>query len=296
MHNHRHHHRYCLSLILTLLATTLTTSEAYAAKGSSAKPKPKPKPGSTGKDLSPLEKVEKIVSIGQNVFSAANAVWDGVSGTEDYAYYTASLELVNYNDLTIINRDKVIIRTVRTHWLDPKSGTEKYRTEETTDNDGGDVKTSTTYDPFPHGWGHVNSINLDHYYDPGKKFKEEITYSMPATQYKILLHLEKAPSSRTNLIDSARIIETLNYQEIQTNETYDNYCRFRSSNFIDNRPIKTETYDTRAAHITMSSAQLISYPKVNAVTVYQDHTIHFLAPRRAIYIIAPPSEDSTENP
>ena len=64
MHSHRHHHRYSLSLILTLLATTLTTSEAYAAKSSSAKPKPKP--GATGKDLSPLEKADKIVSIGQN--------------------------------------------------------------------------------------------------------------------------------------------------------------------------------------------------------------------------------------
>ncbi len=294
MHNHRHHHRYSLSLMLTLLATTLTTSEAYAAKSSTAKPKPKP--GATGKDISPLEKVEKIVSIGQNVFSAANAAWDGVNRTEDYAYYTASLELVNYNDLTIINRDKILIRTVRTHWLDAKSGTEKYRTEETIGRDGGDVETSTTYDPFPHGWGHLNSIKLDHYYDPGKKFKEEITYSMPATQYKILLHLENAPSSKINLIDSARIIETLNYQEIQPNETYDNYRRIRSSSFIDNRPIKTETYDTRTAHITMNSAQLISYPKVNAVTVFGDHTIHFLAPRKAIYIIAPPSEYSTENP
>ncbi|MCX6869026.1 MAG: hypothetical protein NTY84_00150, partial [Verrucomicrobia bacterium] len=85
MHSHRHHHRYSLSLILTLLATTLTTSEAYAAKGSTAKPKP----GATGNNLSPLEKAEKIVSIGQNIFSAANAVWDGVNRTEDYAYYTA---------------------------------------------------------------------------------------------------------------------------------------------------------------------------------------------------------------
>jgi hypothetical protein len=76
--------------------------EAYAARSSAAKPKPKPKPGAAGKDMSPLEKVEKIVSIGQNVFSAANAVWDGVNRTEDYAYYTASLELVNYTDLTVI--------------------------------------------------------------------------------------------------------------------------------------------------------------------------------------------------
>ena len=246
--------------------------------------------------MSPLEKVEKIVSIGQNVFSAANSVWDGVNRTEDYAYYTASLELVNYTDLTVIDSNKSQKAIDRTHWLDAKSGTEKYRTEVTTNNDGGDAETSTTYDPFPHGWGQVNSIKLDHYYDPGKNFKEEITYSMPATQYKILLHLQNAPSSKINLIDSARIIETLNYQEIQPNETYDNYRRIRSSTFIDNRPIKTETYDTRTAHITMNSAQLISYPKVNAVTVYQDHTIHFLAPRRAIYIIAPSSEDSTENP
>ena len=72
--------------MLTLLATTLTTSEAYAAKSSSAKPKPKPKPGATGKDMSPLEKVEKIVSIGQNVFSAANAVWVGVSGKDGEAW------------------------------------------------------------------------------------------------------------------------------------------------------------------------------------------------------------------
>jgi len=294
MHSHRHLHRYSLSLMLTLLATTLTTSEAYAAKSSSAKPKPKP--GATGKDMSPLEKVEKIVSIGQNVFSAANAVWDGVNRTEDYAYYTASLELVNYTDLTVISSNKSQKTIDRTHWLDTKSGTEKYRTEVTTNNDSGDVKTSTTYDPFPHGWGQVNSIKLDHYYYPGVNIKSEITYSMPATQYKILLHLENAPSSKINLIDSARIIETLNYQEIQPNETYDNYRKISSSSFIDNRPIKTETYDTRTAHITMSSAQLISYPKVNAVTVYQDHTIHFLAPRKAIYIIAPPSEDSTENP
>ena len=294
MHNHRHHHRYSLSLILTLLATTLTTSEAYAAKSSSAKPKPKP--GATGKDMSPLEKVEKIVSIGQNVFSAANAVWDGVNRTEDYAYYTASLELVNYTDLTVIDSNKSQKSIDRTHWLDAKSGTEKYRTEVTTNNDGGDTETSTTYDPFPHGWGQVNSIKLDHYYDPGKNFKEEITYSMPATQYKILLHLQNAPSSKINLIDSARIIETLNYQEIQPNETYDNYRKISSSSFIDNRPIKTETYDTRTAHITMSSAQLISYPKINAVTISGDHTIHFLAPRKDIYIIAPPSEDSTENP
>ena len=294
MHSLRHHHRYSLSLMLTLLATTLTTSEAYAAKGSSGKPKPKP--GATGNNLSPLEKAEKIVSIGQNIFSAANAVWDGVNRTEDYAYYTASLELVNYQDLTVIIRNKRKITIDRTHWLDTKSGTEKYRTEETTDNDGGDVKTSTTYDPFPHGWGHVNSINLDHYYDPGKKFKEEITYSMPATQYKILLHLENVPSSKINLIDSARIIETLNYQEIQPDETYDNYRKISSSSFINNRPIKTETCDTQTAHITVSSSQLISYPKINAVTVYQDHMIHFLAPRKAIYIIAPPSEDSTENP
>jgi len=88
--------------MLSLLATTLTTSEAHAAKSSSSKPKPKPAPQSPGKDLSPLEKVEKIVSIGQNVFSAANAAW----GTEDYAYYTASLELVNYNDLTVSVRNK----------------------------------------------------------------------------------------------------------------------------------------------------------------------------------------------
>jgi hypothetical protein len=294
MHNHRHHHSYSLSLMLTLLATTLTTSEAYAAKSSSAKPKPKP--GATGKDMSPLEKVEKIVSIGQNVFSAANAVWDGVNRTEDYAYYTASLELVNYTDLTVIVANKSRKRIERTHWLDAKSGTEKYRTEVTTNNDGGDAETSTTYNHFPHGWGQVNSIKLDHYYYPGVNIKSEITYSMPATQYKILLHLENAPSSKINLIDSTRIIETLNYQEIQPNETYDNYRKISSSSFIDNRPIKTETYDTRTAHITISSAQLISYPKVNAVTVYQDHTIHFLAPRKAIYIIAPPSEDSTENP
>jgi hypothetical protein len=106
MHSHRRfqRHRHCLFVMLTLLATTLTTSEAYAAKSSSSKPKPKPKPApqSPGKDLSPLEKVEKIVSIGQNVFSAANAAW----GTEDYAYYTASLELVNYNDLTVSVRNK----------------------------------------------------------------------------------------------------------------------------------------------------------------------------------------------
>jgi hypothetical protein len=246
--------------------------------------------------MSPLEKVEKIVSIGQNVFSAANAVWDGVNRTEDYAYYTASLELVNYTDLTVIDSNKSQKSIDRTHWLDAKSGTEKYRTEVTTNNDDGDAETSITYNHFPHGWGQVNSIKLDHYYYPGVKIKSEITYSMPATQYKILLHLENAPSSKINLIDSARIIETLNYQEIQPNETYDNYRRIRSSTFIDNRPIKTETYDTRTAHITMNSAQLISYPKVNAVTVYQDHTIHFLAPRRAIYIIAPSSEDSTENP
>jgi hypothetical protein len=284
MHSHRHLHRYSLSLMLTLLATTLTTSEAYAAKSSSAKPKP----GATGKDMSPLEKVEKIVSIGQNVFSAANAVWDGVNRTEDYAYYTASLELVNYTDLTVIDSNKSQKAIDRTHWLDAKSGTEKYRTEVTTNNDGGDAETSITYNHFPHGWGQVNSIKLDHYYYPGVKIKSEITYSMPATQYKILLHLENAPSSKINLIDSARIIETLNYQEIQPNETYDNYRKISSSSFIDNRPIKTETNDNRTAHITMSSAQLISYPKVNAVTVYQDHTIHFLAPRKAIYIIAPP--------
>ncbi len=70
--------------MLTLLATTLTTSEAYAAKSSSAKPKPKP--GATGNNLSPLEKADKIVSIGQNIFSAANAVWDGVNRTEDYGF------------------------------------------------------------------------------------------------------------------------------------------------------------------------------------------------------------------
>ena len=296
MHSHRHHHRYSLSLILTLLATTLTTSEAYAAKGSSAKPKPKPKPGATGNNLSPLEKVEKIVSIGQNVFSAANAVWDGVSGTEDYAYYTASLELVLYEDLTVIVANKSQKRIERTHWVEPKSGTEKYITVRTTENDGAVQEEITSETHFPHGWGQVNLIKLDHYYYPGVNIKSEITYSMPATKYKILLHLEKAPSSRTNLIESAQIIETLNYQEIQPNETYDNYRKISSSSSINNRPIKTETYDTRTAHITMSSAQIISYPKVNAVTVYQDHTIHFLAPRRALYIIAPPSGDSTENP
>ena len=246
--------------------------------------------------MSPLEKVEKIVSIGQNVFSAANAVWDGVNRTEDYAYYTASLELVHYEDLTIIVSNKSQKRIERAHWVEPKSGTDKYITVRTTENDGSVQEEITSETHFPHGWGHVNSIKLDHYYYPGVKIKSEITYSMPATQYKILLHLENAPSSKINLIDSARIIETLNYQEIQPNETYDNYRRIRSSTFIDNRPIKTETYDTRTAHITMNSAQLISYPKVNAVTVYQDHTIHFLAPRRAIYIIAPSSEDSTENP
>ena len=296
MYSHRRlqRHRHCLFVMLTLLTTTLTTSEAYAAKSSSSKPKPKPKPApqSPGKDLSPLEKVEKIVSIGQNVFSAANAVW----GTEDYAYYTASLELVNYNDLTVSVRNKREKKVARTHWLDAKSNTEKYRTVETNIYDDGREDLTINDVPFPHGWGHVNSIKLDHYYDPGKNFKEEITYSMPATQYKILLHLENAPSSRINLIDSARITETLNYQEIQPNETYDNYRKISSSSSINNRPIKTETYDTRTAHITMNSAQLISYPKVNAVTVYQDHTIHFLAPRKAIYIIAPPSEDSTENP
>jgi hypothetical protein len=278
--------------MLTLLTTTLTTSEAYAAKSSSSKPKPKPAPQSPGKDLSPLEKVEKIVSIGQNVFSAANAVW----GTEDYAYYTASLELVNYNDLTVSVRNKREKKVARTHWLDAKSNTEKYRTVETNIYDDGREDLTINDVPFPHGWGHVNSIKLDHYYDPGKNFKEEITYSMPATQYKILLHLENAPSSRINLIDSARITETLNYQEIQPNETYDNYRKISSSSFIDNRPVKTETFDTREARITMSSAQLISYPKVNAVTVFGDHTIHFLAPRKAHYIISPTPEDSTENP
>jgi hypothetical protein len=278
--------------MLSLLATTLTTSEAHAAKSSSSKPKPKPAPQSPGKDLSPLEKVEKIVSIGQNVFSAANAVW----GTEDYAYYTASLELVNYNDLTVSVRNKREKKVARTHWLDAKSNTEKYRTVETNIYDDGREDLTINDVPFPHGWGHVNSIKLDHYYDPGKNFKEEITYSMPATQYKILLHLENAPSSRINLIDSARITETLNYQEIQPNETYDNYRKISSSSFIDNRPVKTETFDTREARITMSSAQLISYPKVNAVTVFGDHTIHFLAPRKAHYIISPTPEDSTENP
>jgi hypothetical protein len=278
--------------MLSLLATTLTTSEAHAAKSSSSKPKPKPAPQSPGKDLSPLEKVEKIVSIGQNVFSAANAAW----GTEDYAYYTASLELVNYNDLTVSVRNKREKKVARTHWLDAKSNTEKYRTVETNIYDDGREDLTINDVPFPHGWGHVNSIKLDHYYDPGKNFKEEITYSMPATQYKILLHLENAPSSRINLIDSARITETLNYQEIQPNETYDNYRKISSSSFIDNRPVKTETFDTREARITMSSAQLISYPKVNAVTVFGDHTIHFLAPRKAHYIISPTPEDSTENP
>jgi hypothetical protein len=278
--------------MLSLLATTLTTSEAHAAKSSSSKPKPKPAPQSPGKDLSPLEKVEKIVSIGQNVFSAANAVW----GTEDYAYYTASLELVNYNDLTVSVRNKREKKVARTHWLDAKSNTEKYRTVETNIYDDGREDLTINDVPFPHGWGHVNSIKLDHYYDPGKNFKEEITYSMPATQYKMLLHLENAPSSRINLIDSARITETLNYQEIQPNETYDNYRKISSSSFIDNRPVKTETFDTREARITMSSAQLISYPKVNAVTVFGDHTIHFLAPRKAHYIISPTPEDSTENP
>lgn len=296
MHSHRRlqRHRHCLFVMLTLLTTTLTTSEAHAAKSSSSKPKPKPKPApqSPGKDLSPLEKVEKIVSIGQNVFSAANAVW----GTEDYAYYTASLELVNYNDLTVSVRNKREKKVARTHWLDAKSNTEKYRTVETNIYDDGREDLTINDVPFPHGWGHVNSIKLDHYYDPGKNFKEEITYSMPATQYKILLHLENAPSSRINLIDSARITETLNYQEIQPNETYDNYRKISSSSFIDNRPVKTETFDTREARITMSSAQLISYPKVNAVTVFGDHTIHFLAPRKAHYIISPTPEDSTENP
>ena len=294
MHSHRRlqRHRHCLFVMLSLLATTLTTSEAHAAKSSSSKPKPKPAPQSPGKDLSPLEKVEKIVSIGQNVFSAANAVW----GTEDYAYYTASLELVNYNDLTVSVRNKREKKVARTHWLDAKSNTEKYRTVETNIYDDGREDLTINDVPFPHGWGHVNSIKLDHYYDPGKNFKEEITYSMPATQYKILLHLENAPSSRINLIDSARITETLNYQEIQPNETYDNYRKISSSSFIDNRPVKTETFDNREARITMSSAQLISYPKVNAVTVFGDHTIHFLAPRKAHYIISPTPEDSTENP
>ena len=292
MHSHRHHHRYSLSLILTLLATTLTTPEAYAAKSSTAKPKP----GATGNNLSPLEKAEKIVSIGQNIFSAANAVWDGVNRTEDYAYYTASLELVLYEDLTVIVANKSQKRIERTHWVEPKSGTEKYITVRTTENDGAVQEEITSETHFPHGWGHVNSIKLDHYYYPGVNIKSEITYSMPATKYKILLHLENVPSSKINLIDSARIIETLNYQEIQPDETYDNYRRLRSSNFIDNRPVKTETYDTRSANITMNSAQLIIYPKVNAVTVFGNHTIHFLAPRKAIYIIAPPSEDSTENP
>ena len=203
---------------------------------------------------------------------------------------------MNYTDLTVIVSNKSRKRIERTHWLDAKSGTEKYRTEVTTNNDGGDAETSTTYNHFPHGWGHVNSIKLDHYYYPGVNIKSEITYSMPATQYKILLHLENVPSSKINLIDSARIIETLNYQEIQPDETYDNYRKISSSSFINNRPIKTETCDTQTAHITVSSSQLISYPKINAVTVYQDHMIHFLAPRKAIYIIAPPSEDSTENP
>ena len=296
MHNHRHHHSYRLSLMLTLLATTLTTSEAYAAKSSSAKPKPKPKPGATGNNLSPLEKADKIVSIGQNIFSAANAVWDGVNRTEDYAYYTPALVLVHYQDETVINRDKTRKRIVRTHWLNAKSEAEKYKTYQTNTYDDGREDMSTTDAPFPHGWGHVSSITFDNYYDPGKKCKEEITYSMTATQYKILLQLEKPPSDKIHLIDSARIIETLNYQEIQPNETYHNYCRFSSSNFIDNRPVKTETYETRSANITMESAQLISYPKVNAVTVSHDHMIHFLAPRRSVYIIAPPSEDSTENP
>ena len=107
-HHRQTQHRPIHRLLLTLatLAVAGATSEVSAAKANAAKPKPKPKPAPQApaqNELSSLEKTEKIVSIGKNLWDAARTeLFGGESENTDYAYYTASIALVKYQDITVI--------------------------------------------------------------------------------------------------------------------------------------------------------------------------------------------------
>lgn len=279
-----------------LLAASLGTSEALAAKTSTSKPKPKPVPQPPGQPPSTLDKVEKIVTIAKNVYDVADSVWNTAPEGADYAYYTLSFALVNYQDETTIKNTNSTTRIVRKHWLDPKTDTEKYSTEETEIESNGRQKKTLTETAFLHGWGDIPLIKFDHYYYPGLNVKEEITYSMPATQYKIMLVMEKAPLDSNYMIDSAPAIETLNYQEIPAAADYNTYRRISSSARIDNQPVKTEVFDARLASINFNQAQLIQYPKSNAVTLLGDHLLYFLAPQKGHFIVAPPPKNPVPTP
>jgi hypothetical protein len=133
--------------------------------------------------------------------------------------------------------------------------------------------------------------------EPGvRRVENNITVSIKPTQYKLLLNLEKASSNPVHTIDSAPILETLNYQEVGPNEDYKTYQDISSSSFIVNRPVKTIEFDNRAASVHWNAAQIMQYPLTNCVTVAGDHLVHFLVPKKANIIIVPPFKDQKPQP
>lgn len=287
-----------LLLALATLAVAGTTPEVSAAKASAAKPKPKPAPQAPAQNkLSSLEKTEKIVSIGKNLWDAARTeLFGGGSENTDYAYYTASIVLVKYQDQTIIESKDTTTIINRLHWLDTKHNAEQYKTETIYVKASGEQNASVDQNPFPHSWGNVPNLKSVEYPDPGKKIKNNITFSIKPTQYKLLLNLEKASSNPAHTIDSAPILETLNYQEVGPNEDYRTYQDISSSSFIVNRPVKTIEFDNRAASVHWNAAQIMQYPLTNCVTVAGDHLVHFLVPKKANIIIVPPFKDQKPQP
>lgn len=293
-HHRQTQHRPIHRLLLTLatLAVAGATSEVSAAKANAAKPKPKPKPAPQApaqNELSSLEKTEKIVSIGKNLWDAARTeLFGGESENSDYAYYTASIALVKYQDQTIIESKDLTTTINRLHWMDAKHNAEQYKTETIYVKASGEQNASVDQNPFPHSWGNVPNLKSVEYPDPGKKIRKDITFSIKPTQYKLLLNLEKASSNPAHRIDSAPILETLNHQEVGTSEDYQTYQEISSSSFIRNRPVKTIEFDNRAASIHWNAAQIMQYPLTNCVTVTGDHLVHFLVPKKANNIIVPP--------
>jgi len=293
---HRPTHR--LLLALATLAVAGTTPEVSAAKASAAKPKPKPAPQAPAQNkLSSLEKTEKIVSIGKNLWDAARTeLFGGESENTDYAYYTASIALVKYQDQTIIESKDLTTTINRLHWLDNNYKSDQYKTETIYLKSNGEQNASVDKNPFPHSWGNVPNLKSVEYPDPGKKIKKDITFSIKPTQYKLLLNLEKASSNPAHRIDSAPILETLNYQEVGTSEDYQTYQDISSSSFIENRPVKTIEFDNRAASIHWDTSQIMQYPLTNCVTVTGDHLVHFLVPNKANIFIVPPIKDQNLQP
>ena len=284
-------------LTLAIVAAALTAPQAFAAKASSAKPKPKPAPPALSQPASgALDKAEKIVSIGKDLWDIAKAELTSGTGNSDYAYYTASIVLFKYQDETIIVSKDSTQRINRFHWQNPQSKQEHYKTEIKHIKTGGDEEHLYDYNPFPHSWGNVPSVKSVHYPDPGKKVRQEITFTIKPTQYKLLLNLEKPSANLANLIDSAPILETLNYQEVKPDEDYETYRQISSSSFIENRPIKTQRWDTRSASIHFNAAQVQQYPLTNCATVAGDHMIHFLVSRKASFIVAPDSPSASPQP